>query len=119
MRSDKEHKIQCEFIRWVRLSEKRHKALALLYAVPNGGHRNITTARKMKAEGVKAGVPDICLPVPNGAYSSLYIEMKTEKGRQSKIQEEYAALLEAFGSCYRICRNAHEAISTVKNYLKI
>ena len=39
---------------------------ALLYAVPNGGYRNAREAARFKAEGVRSGVPDLCLAVSNG-----------------------------------------------------
>ena len=66
--------------------------LELLHAIPNGGKRDKVTAAKLKAEGVKAGIPDIFLPVPKAVllnpqpayrlepetryYCGLYIELK-------------------------------------------
>ena len=54
---------QCCLFRWAGYSLGLHPELKLMYHIPNGGKRNITTARRLKAEGVKAGVPDIHLPV--------------------------------------------------------
>lgn len=51
------------------------------FHVPNGGHRQITVARHMKAQGVKAGVWD-CLLVGGGGVLFL-IELKCE-GRQGE-----------------------------------
>ena len=43
-----EHHIQQQCVEWFRI---QHFNLApLLFAVPNGGHRNITTAQTLKAE---------------------------------------------------------------------
>jgi hypothetical protein len=50
-------------IKWVRAIKDAYPVLKLLYAVPNGRDRNIYVARKLKAEGVLAGVADLCLPV--------------------------------------------------------
>ena len=48
--------------------EGRHPQLALIFAIPNGGKRHIGTARKLKAEGVRSGVPDIFLACPRMPY---------------------------------------------------
>lgn len=55
--------------------------LRWLFAIPNGGERNQIVAGKMKAEGVKKGVFDICLPFPSGRFAGLFIEMK-KRGRE-------------------------------------
>jgi hypothetical protein len=61
------------------------------YAVPNGGYRNIYVARKLKAEGVKAGVADLCLPAARRGYHGLYLEMKSEEGVATKEQKAFFA----------------------------
>ena len=71
-----EHDEQVALFDWARASEGRWPELALLHAIPNGGKRNITVAVKLKAEGVKAGIPDVCLPVARGGWHGLYIELK-------------------------------------------
>ena len=53
-----EHDEQVLIFKWARLSEGRWPELALLFAIPNGGHRHKAVAAKLKAEGVRAGVPD-------------------------------------------------------------
>ena len=71
-----EHSEQAALFRWAAMQSKSIPALALLLAIPNGGARSLTTGGRLKAEGVKAGVPDIVLPVPRGSYASLWIELK-------------------------------------------
>src|SRR5699024_10256580 len=75
-----EHDEQVQLIRWAGLARGAYPALRWLHAVPNGGARNIVVARKLKAEGVQRGVPDLCLPVPRGPYHGLYIELKRAGG---------------------------------------
>ena len=71
-----EHHIQQQCVEWFRL---QHANLApLLFAVPNGGHRNITTAQTLKAEGVLAGVSDLILLYPNKTYHALCREVMTD-----------------------------------------
>ncbi len=59
-----EHVEQVSLMRWAALTKRRRPELALLYAIPNGGDRHKAVAAKLSAEGVKSGVPDLCLPVP-------------------------------------------------------
>ena len=63
---------QCLF-RWAAFQIGRYPELKLLYHVPNGGSRKKSEAGRFKAEGVKAGVPDLCLPVARGCSHGLYI----------------------------------------------
>ncbi len=83
-----EHQNQAALIEWARLQEKRYPELARLYAVPNGGKRHIKTAMALWAEGARAGVLDLCLPVARHGYHSMYLEMKYGK---NKLTEEQAA----------------------------
>ena len=61
--------------------ENRYPELKLLHHCPNGGKRDRVSAAVLKRQGVKAGVPDLHLPVPKGQYASLYIEMKYGNGK--------------------------------------
>ena len=93
--------------------------LERLYAIPNGEWRNIVTARRLKSEGVKQGVPDLCLPVARNGYHGLYLELKRKKGGQtSKAQREWIEYLNAAGYLAIVCKGAEEAITAIQNYLK-
>lgn len=72
---------QCLF-RWAAYNRGRWPEMELMYHIPNGGTRSKSEAGRFRAEGVKAGVPDICLPVARGGYHGMYIEMKRRKGGQ-------------------------------------
>jgi len=61
----------------------------LLFAIPNGGERNVAVAAKMKATGTKADVSDIFLSVARGGYHGLYIELKKFGGKARKGQIEF------------------------------
>lgn len=63
MKSATEHAEACALMKLVRLHENRYPALKWLYHTPNGGKRRNIVAAKLKAEGVKTGVPDYLLPV--------------------------------------------------------
>lgn len=80
---------QMILIRWAQFESGRHPELSLLFHVPNGGKRSKVEAARFKAMGVQAGVPDLFLPVPRGAYHGLFIEMKAPKGRTSNAQNTW------------------------------
>ena len=115
-----EHQIQAAFVEWCRLHERHYErhyfGLFMGFAVPNGGLRNKNVAQKLKAEGVRAGVLDWCLPVPMGKYCGLFIEFKSKKGVLSADQREEIAYLKIFGWKTVVCHTTEEAIEAIKTY---
>ena len=53
---DLEHQEQKTLIKWC---EYKGHPYNLIFAIPNGGQRHKAVAAKLKAEGVKSGVPDL------------------------------------------------------------
>ena len=119
IRQDKEHEEQVVFMQWCHLQEKKFPELKLMFAIPNGGQRSITTASKLKKEGVKAGVPDLHLPVARGEYNSLFIEMKAGKNKATAHQLKMMELLSDAGNLCVICYGAKEAIQATQSYLSL
>ena len=121
-----EHDEQAALFRWAALNRKKHPELALMFAIPNGGHRHISVARRLKAEGVKAGVPDIFLPVKHQAYFTegdvpnyhgLFIEMKAGKNTPTPAQVWWHEHLRDSGYCVEVCYGWEEAVKLIKQYL--
>ena len=103
---------------WASMEERAYPELAMLYAIPNGGKRAIKTAVALKKQGVKRGVPDMCLPVSRGGYHGLYIELKRVKGGTvSDEQREWIAALNTQGYKAIVCHGAEEAIEQIRGYL--
>ncbi len=103
---------------WAAMETAACPELGLLYAIPNGGKRAIKTAVALKKQGVKRGVPDMCLPVARGGYHGLYIELKRQKGGVvSETQKSWITALAGQGYKAVVCRGADEAIGTIKEYL--
>ena len=94
---------QMGVIDWANWNTGRFPELKLLFHVPNGGKRNAAEAARFKAMGVKAGVPDLCLPVPRGGYAGLYIEMKYGKNKTTEKQEEWIHSLIEQGYLVKLC----------------
>jgi hypothetical protein len=92
----------------------------LFYHVPNGGFRKHHEALKFKAMGVKAGVPDLCIPIPRSSYHGLYIELKRVSGGMlSDAQSYWLAELEKQGYACYVAKGANDLIDYVKNYLGV
>lgn len=103
---------------WARRMEGRWPELKMLYHIPNEGKRRQRTGARLKAEGLKSGVPDICLPVARGGHHGLYIELKRKRNSKvTKEQMDWIADLVAQGYVAAVCRGCDEAISLITDYL--
>ncbi len=91
----------------------------IIVHIPNGGNRSKSEGAKFKKMGVTAGMPDLLVPVPRNGYGSLYIELKTKKGRIRPEQKIQMKLLEDLGNKVVLCRSVAEAIQVIKDYLGI
>ena len=135
-REDREHPIQSEVIVWADdpATLPAYPELKALFAIPNasgsGGkrtklHRQLEGARR-QAEGMRAGMPDLCLPVarvivsPTGRASvsgALYVEMKDESGTVRQSQRERIAMLRAAGNRVEVAMSADSAKAIIAQYL--
>lgn len=103
---------------WAKRCVGIYPELEALYHVPNEGKRGRAAAGKLKAEGLRAGVPDVCLPVPRGVYGALYIEMKRPKGgRMSEEQKKWIERLRRAGNRVEVCRGFEDAPRVIMQYL--
>lgn len=104
-----EHEEQREFVKWFRQSFKGVR----IFAIPNGGARNIATATRLKVEGVSAGVPDLYIPA-----WKLWLEMKRQKGgRLDPAQKDWIDYLETCGDMVLICKGAEHAKESILAYV--
>lgn len=114
-----EHAEQVALMQWARFNARRFPGLELLHAIPNGGARNAITGAKLKAEGVKPGVPDLCLPVPLHGRPGLYLELKRTAGSAiTPAQREWHAALAAQGYAVVVCRGARDAMDAIEAYYR-
>lgn len=114
MTNQTEHDEQVAFLAWTRTRPE----LALVHAIPNGGHRDRRTAQRLKAEGVRAGIPDLFVPVMRGGHGGLYIEMKSMIGTPSPEQMRVMSALHAAGYCAVVVRGWRNAAAVTEAYLK-
>ena len=106
--------------------------LRRMFAIPNGGFRDKITAAKLKAEGVKKGVPDIFLPVTIApAYAGLFIELKRQAsdvrtaggakrraGTTSGEQDDWSVILR--DACYGVVVSFgwRQAAEQIESYIR-
>lgn len=104
---------------WARAESGKHPELVLMYHIPNEGKRSRTGGKRAVAEGLKSGVPDICLPVARGGYHGLYIEMKRQQGSYAtQKQREWIEALREQGYRAEVCRGFDEASELILAYLR-
>lgn len=111
-----EHRIQCAIFKWFYYAYPQYRG-GLFFAIPNGGHRNIQTAARLKAEGVTAGVSDLMLLISRHGYHALCVEVKTMVGRQSENQRSWQAKVESQGFKYAIVRSLDDFADLMLWYL--
>lgn len=100
-----------------------------LAAIPNagttGGHRAMLAGVRRKAEGVKAGFPDIECVIAVPPYSGWHCEMKRPRkdgGKDSDVSEaqnDWILRLEACGRKCVVAFGCTEAWASLCEYLKI
>lgn len=105
---------QVAFVQWLDISGYKFTA------IPNGGHRHIGQAVKLKEEGVRPGLPDILVIVKNRL---VWVEMKRPdlkpkrdgKGGISDEQYRWHDALNACDNCQVfVCYSADEARAVIE-----
>ena len=104
-----EHAEQAGFLQWFKVKYPG----TIIMAIPNGGKRDIVTAKKLQMEGVTPGVPDLFIPA-----WSLWIEMKKPGGRLSEAQKDMIEYLTRIGHTVIIGYGARDASEKVLEFLK-
>lgn len=101
---------QIGFIQWFEASFHG----VWIFHIPNGGHRSISVAKKLKSEGVKPGVPDLYIPA-----WKIWIEMKRASGgRLSKDQRDWIEYLEGIGDTVIVANGARDASAKLSSELQ-
>jgi hypothetical protein len=111
---------------------KEIPCLKWLHAIHNQGHGDAIRGGRAKAEGLRAGIPDIFLPYPvknwttGKWFNGLYIELKkpsskpikeTSKGPVSDEQIEFGEYAIANGYQWKVAYGWSEAAKIIQDYL--
>ena len=109
---------QIALFTWAEYYSGVHPELKLMYHIPNGGSRHPKEAANLKRQGVKAGVPDICLPVARGDFHGLYIELKAGNNTTTDKQRKWLKDLKNQGYATAVCYGWAKASALIIKYLK-
>lgn len=96
--------LQQKIVIWFR-NNYQMQGKGMIWAVPNGGTRNIIEAKKLKNTGLMAGVSDLIVLKPN---ETIFVEVKTPIGRQSPKQELFQKMVENLGFRYILVRSLEQ-----------
>jgi hypothetical protein len=116
-RQGREEKEMILFFDYVRYAARRDPRLASIYHISNEGKASIQRRITLARAGVLKGIPDICVPIPNGGYGALYIELKIKPNRASREQKRVIEHLNELGNLAVLCWSGTEAIQTLERYL--
>ena len=113
-----EYQIHVTIMDWVRANQAQMPWLKLAFHCPNGELRNAVVAKRLKRMGVLPGIPDIMIPVDNGVFNGLGIEVKAKEGRLSPAQREVIDLLRAADWIVELVRSPDEGIAVITRYFR-
>jgi hypothetical protein len=113
-----EHDEQVKFFKY--LQQLRVDAASVTFAVPNGARlASLRHAKRIAAEGMKAGVPDIICPVACSGFTGLAIEMKIPPNKSTPKQLQWQKMLRKVGWQVVECHSAVEALRAFAAYNKL
>ena len=104
-----EHAFQVKLVKW--LAENAYKE-TVWFAVGNGELRHIRVALRLKAEGVRPGVPDLCFLLPEGRTG--WLELKARKGVLSDAQKGFATKAKKLGHLWSFAISLNSAAGILK-----
>lgn len=116
MEKKTEDQIQAEIYKWFHneYCTKLNNPRCCVFAVPNGGLRSKHEAMKLKATGTVAGVSDLIILLPS---KPIFVEVKTDVGRQSEEQKNFEKIVNNLGFDYILVRSLEEFIQKISLYL--
>lgn len=115
-----EHHEQVALIQWADYQRFNGEPIGDdLFAIPNGGARHPAVAAKLKAEGVRAGMPDLMLAIPINPYAGLFIELKARGGRLTEKQRKRLERLQERGYKAVCCVGYDAAKAEIERYLAL
>lgn len=88
-----------------------------LFAIPNGGWRARVEAKRLKGQGVKAGVWDLLFPVARLGAHGLWLETKANTNDLTNGQQEWGPRMERAGYETLVFYDWPDAMDALKAYI--
>jgi len=105
-----ERELQEALVEWAQMQPGPEQ---MLFAIPNGQYR----PGEAPEPGLRAGVPDLCLPWPDDDGGVLFLELKVGSNTTNNAQEQWIDDLICAGNIVKVCRSLDEAITAIKQHL--
>ena len=110
-----ESNLQIQCVKWFDLQYPNWSQF--LFHIRNGGSmKSAREGRKFKLMGVRKGVPDLFLSIPNDEFHGFYIELKKPGGKPSTEQVTSGLMLENLGYKFMIIDDIEVFMTEVKRY---
>ena len=103
--------LQGQIVQWYSLEYGKKHDKCLFHC--NNKAKNKIEGNRMKAMGVKTGVPDLILVVNEKV---IFIELKTQIGKQGKEQKIFETQVKSLNQIYVIVRTLEEFKEICKKY---
>lgn len=114
-----ESDLQQVCVKWFRLQYQNIMIISSLNGAMLSGTpiQRAIKWKRLEREGAVSGVADLQVICRNLTKNGLFIEMKTEKGKQSDNQKAFQKYCEKYSYQYSICRSLDEFVKVVTDYL--
>ena len=106
-----EHKIQVRLLDYLAYAARQD---IYYFAIPNQSNRHIQNAVKMKAEGVRSGIADLCFLFPGGRVA--WLEMKKPGGVLSDTQKNFRDICKALSHDWATAKSVDEALDVLTRW---
>ncbi len=117
-RNSDEEDLQIACFELVLLMQAANPILRWMYHPPNGGARSKATAGRLRAMGVRSGVPDLLNHKPSGPWAGFAAEAKSSTGRLSDDQIGWLVMFRDQGYLVGLFRTIEEFHSYLEVYLR-
>ena len=81
---------------------------------PNAAKRSVIGGRRIKADGMITGWPDLTVVGPEGLVA--FLEVKAPGGKLSPAQSEIGDMLTRMGHTWAVVRSQDEAVATLQSW---
>ena len=116
-RRSEEEDLQIACFSLVVMSQAAHPILRWMYHPPNGGGRSKATAGRLRAMGVRSGVPDLLCHMESGRWKGFAVEAKSAIGRLSEDQIDWLIMFKQRGYLVGLFRTIDEFSTYLQCYV--
>ena len=106
-----EHLIQVRLLDYLAYAAR---ADIYYFAIPNQSNRHISNAAKMKAEGARSGISDLCFMFPGGRVA--WLEMKKPGGTLSRTQKNFRDICATLSHDWGMAKSVDEALEILTRW---